>query len=299
MLKLSIIIVNYNTKAFLEELFKSICDNKYDFGIEIIVVDNNSQDGSIDMLYKHYPEIQLIKNDINMGFARAVNAGIKLSRGEYTLLLNPDTTIMDDALHKLVSFLDEHEEAAVVTGRVVYPDMTDQGVARMFPTPMNVFFGRKSLLTRLFPGNKYSNRYLASRRHQSDKPFEVDWVSGACLMARKNILEQVGLLDEQFFMYWEDADLCYRIKQKGWRIYCVPGAIVVHHEGKSSEAKSFRLIVQFNRSIYHYYRKHYVQNYFELKNLLAIIGLTLRAVVIIIANFCKVTVKIRTNRRFQ
>jgi len=297
MLKLSIIIVNYNTKGFLRELLNSLYETKCHFSFEIIVVDNNSQDGSSEMLHKDYPQVRVINNDKNVGFARANNLGIRLSKGEYILLLNPDTKIIDDSLQKLVSFLDAHAEAAVVAGRVVYPDLTDQGVARMFPTPMNAIFGRNSLFTRFFPHNKYSGRYLASRRHQSDEPFEVDWVSGACLMARKSVLEEVGLLDEGFFMYWEDADLCYRIKQKGWKIYCVPGAMVVHYEGKSGEASTSRLIVQFNKSVYYYYRKHHIKHSFELINLLAIFGLTLRALVQLTANACKVTMKRNIDRR--
>ena len=137
---------------------------------------------------------------------------------------------------------------------------------------MNAVFGRHSILTRLFPNNKYSRRYLACPQHRSDEPFEIDWVSGACLMARKHVLDDVGLFDEKFFMYWEDADLCYRIKQEGWKVYCVPDATIIHYEGKSAPPKKGRLIVEFNKSVYYYYRKHHIQYALGLRNMVALFG---------------------------
>ncbi len=121
--------------------------------------------------------------------------------------------------------------------------------------------------------------------HNYDEPFEVDWVSGACLMVRRDVLEEVGFLDEGFFMYWEDADLCFRIKQKGWKVFCVPQATVVHYEGKSGHTKiSNRLIIEFNKSVYHYYRKHHIKRFFDLMNFIAIFGLTLRTLLLLSAN---------------
>jgi GT2 family glycosyltransferase len=191
-------------------------------------------------------------------------------------------------LEKLVLFLDSHPEAAVAAARLVYPDFSDQGAAKAFPTPINVLFGRRSPFTRLFPNNRYSRKYLVSRTHRSNEPFEVDWVSGACLMVRKKVLEEVGLLDEAFFMYWEDADLCFRIKQKGWKIFCVPEAKVIHYEGKSTNRKSSnRLIIEFNKSVYRFYRKHHLRSSFEIMNLIAIIGLSLRALVLLGMNMIR------------
>ncbi len=282
MIKLSIIIVNYNTKILLHQCLSSLYGQTHLFSFETIVVDNNSRDGSVDMVMEKFPHVYLIESKENSGYARANNAGLKMARGKYVLFLNSDTKVMGDALEKLVDFLDSHEDTAVVSSRVVYPDFSDQGVARTFPTPINAVFSRKSILTRLFPNNKYSKKYIVSRMHGSNEPFEVDWVSGACLMVRRKVVEEVGHLDEKFFMYWEDADLCFRIKQRGWHVYCVPQAKVIHHEGKSSHTMiSNRLIIEFNKSVYHYYRKHHIRGFFDFKNVIAIFGLTLRTLTLL------------------
>ncbi len=287
MVKLSIIIVNYNTKDFLKQCLKSLYEVKHSFSFETIVVDNTSHDGSIAMTRENFSQVCIVENSENVGFARANNIGISSAEGEYVLLLNSDTRVVGNALEKMVLYLDNHPEVAIVTGRLVYPDFTDQGVARMFPTPMNGLFGRMSLLTRLFPHNRFSRRYLTSRSFTSNEPFEVDWVSGACLMVRKDILDDVGFLDEGFFMYWEDADLCYRIKQLGWKVYCVPEAMVIHYEGKSSPKKSSRLIIEFNKGVYRYYRKHHIRSFFEIMNFVAIVSLTVRALALIAVNAFK------------
>lgn len=285
---LSIIIVNHNASDFLRQCLNSLYGLEGSLSLEIIVVDNKSHDGSGRMVHEHFPQVHLIENTENVGFARGNNIGIKESQGEYILLLNSDTKVVDNAIEKLVAFLDSHPNVAVVTSRLVYPNMTDQGVARTFPTPMNALFGRRSLLTQLFPNNKYSKRYMISRQNQSEQPFEVDWVSGACLMVRKKVIEDVGLLDEKFFMYWEDADLCFRIKQKNWKIYCIPEAIVIHFEGKSSQKqKNSRMIIEFNKGVYRYYRKHHIKNLFGPKNLTVVLGLTARTLILLMANLCR------------
>jgi N-acetylglucosaminyl-diphospho-decaprenol L-rhamnosyltransferase len=273
-------LVSYNTRDYLRRSLASIRAGKGDLATEIFVVDNNSQDGSAEMVASEWADVCLLRNHDNVGFARANNQAIRRTGGQYVLLLNTDTEVIGDALTKLVAFLDTHPDVAVVTSRLVYPDMTDQGVARTFPAPMNVLFGRHSLLTRLFPNNRFSKRYLVSRHHDTDSPFEVDWVSGACLMVRRDVLDRVGLLDEDFFMYWEDADLCHRIKRAGGRVFCVPEAVVVHHEGKSSGGqRTARLIVEFNKSVYRYYRKNHIGPWrFDLR-LLAVVGLTLRTLI--------------------
>ena len=285
---LSIIIVNYNTEDLLRRCLSAVNGRNHQFPIETLVVDNGSRDGSVSMVRRDFPEVGLIENKENVGFAKANNMGLEVARGDYILLLNSDTKVLGDALPKLVTFLNSHPDVAVVSGRLVYPDFSDQGVARTFPTPLNALFGRRSILTKLFPNNKYSKRYMVSRQNQSGEPFEVDWVSGACLMARKTVVEEVGRLDDGFFMYWEDADLCYRIKQKNWKIYCIPEAIVIHFEGKSSQKqKNSRMIIEFNKSVYRYYRKHHIKNLFGPKNLMVVLGLTARTLILLMANACR------------
>lgn len=285
---MSVIIVSYNAEHFLRQCLESLYETVRGIAFETIVVDNCSSDGGIAMVKRDFPQVRVLENSTNMGFARGNNRGIALAQGEHVLLLNSDTRAIGGALGKLVDFLDTHPDVAVVAPRLVYPDLTDQCVARSFPTPANALFGRKSLLTRLFPANRYSQRYLTSRRHTSDEPFEVDWVSGACLMARKDVLDAAGRLDEAFFMYWEDLDLCYRVKQRGGRIVCVPEARVVHYEGKSSEgAVSGRCIIEFHKGVYRYYRKHHVRSAFDAMNVAAVIGLAVRAALLLGINSLK------------
>ncbi len=288
MVTLSIIIVNYNARDFLKQCLDSLYEAKCGYRFEILVVDNHSSDDSCAMAQEYFPEVRIIKNRSNVGFARGNNQGISLAKGTYILLLNSDTKVLGGALGNMIRYLEENPEVAVVSPRLVYPDFSDQGVARTFPAPMNAVFGRRSLLTRLFPKNKYSRKYLVSRSHPSATPFEVDWVSGACLMARKGVIESVGLLDEQFFMYWEDADLCFRIKQKGWKVFCLPEAIVVHYEGRSTEKKtSGRLIIEFHKSAYRYFRKHHIRSHFALMNFVAIPGFVLRTLLLLLSNAFK------------
>ena len=282
---LSIIIVNYNTKNMLQQCLSALYCGTPPFAFETILVDNSSHDGSTAMVRQDFPEVHIIENKENVGFARANNLGLGIARGDYILLLNSDTRVIGDALVKLVRFLDHHPDVGVVSGRLVHPDFSDQGVARSFPTPFNALFGRTTLLNRLFPNNRYSRKYLVSRVNKSDEPFEVDWVSGACLLVRKRVTEEVGILDENFFMYWEDADLCFRIKQKGWKVFCVPKALVVHYEGKSSHARiSNRLIIEFNKSVYYYYRKHHIRRFYDFMNFVAIFGLIIRTLLLLSVN---------------
>ena len=192
---------------------------------------------------------------------------------------------MSNALTELVFHLDGHPDTAVVSGRLLYPDLSDQGVARRFPSPVNAIFGRTTLLSRLFPRNRHSADYMVSRGNNGDTPFEVDWVSGACLMIRKRVLDRIGWLDERFFMYWEDADICRRVKNSGGRVFCIPAANVIHHEGKSSRhGKRARLVVSFHRSAYHYYRKHHLTNASALMQVVAIYGLGIRALALLCLN---------------
>jgi N-acetylglucosaminyl-diphospho-decaprenol L-rhamnosyltransferase len=284
MVKLSVIIVNHNGKDFLGQCLTSLYASGSDLNFETIVVDNHSGDGSSIMVRRDFPQVCVIENGENLGFARANNIGMAMAEGEYILLLNSDTKVIGDALTQLILFLDKHPEAAVVTGRLVFPDFRDQGVARTFPTPLNALFGRRSILTKIFPNNRYSQRYLVSLTHTSDEPFEVDWVSGACLMVRREVIQEIGSLDERFWMYWEDADICFRIKQRGWKVYCVPMAVVIHYEGRSvSRSASRRCIIEFNRSAYRYYRKHYIRSSFEMMNIVALVSLSLRTLVLLSA----------------
>jgi len=185
---LSIIIVNYNTKKLLYQCLFALYAREYPFLIETILVDNGSHDGSGAMVRNDFPEVSLIETKENVGFARADNMALEIARGEYVLLLNSDTKVLADALPKLVTFLDKHTDVAVVSGR-------------------------RTLLNRLFPNNRYSRKYLVSRVKKSDKPFEVDWVSGACLMVRNKVIQDSEYIREiirlNSFLWGNPPDPCF------------------------------------------------------------------------------------------
>ena len=172
------------------------------------------------------------------------------------LLLNPDTLVTPGALDQMVDFLDSEPRAGAVGPKLLNPDGSDQGTARSFPTPAAAVFGRRSPVTRAFPRNRFSKRYLSGRDHAGSEPFEVDWLSGACLMVPRRVADQVGVLDEAYFMYWEDADWCRRIKLAGYSVHCVASSEVVHDEGARRGA-SAQQVRWFHQSAYRYWAKHH------------------------------------------
>ncbi len=287
MVKLIIIIVNYNTKVLLKQCIGSIYENTHNTDFEIIVIDNNSNDGSVEMLEHDFPKVRIIANNENLGFARANNQGLMEGEGEYFLLLNSDTRVKASAIDIMKDFMDSNSSAGIIGSKVFYPDYRVQGTARSFPSPINAIFGRKSVLTKLFPNNRFSRKYLTCLSDNLTAPFEVDWVSGACFMIRQKVIDDIGLMDEGYWMYWEDADWCYRAKKTGWRIYCVPEAQIIHYEGESSKKDHSRSIISFHKSVYRYYRKHHLKSPLNPLNFIALIGLTVRAGILLSVSFIK------------
>lgn len=259
---LSIIIVNWNTRDLLTACLDSIERSLFsgDGGgagleTEIIVVDNGSTDGSAEMLRRDYPGVRLIENRENIGFARANNQGLAASRGHYLLLLNTDAFLREPALAQLVRFMDEHPEAGIIGPRLYFGDGTLQRSCYAFPTLATEFYGAIGL-DRLFPRSRLFGRYRLSYWDMRDVR-EVDVVMGACLMARREVFEQIGGLDERFFMYSEEVDWCYRARQAGWRIYYVPQAEATHLWGGTSRTLPVQTVVQLYHSRLLFFRKHY------------------------------------------
>jgi GT2 family glycosyltransferase len=277
---LSIAIVSFNTRRLLLECLASIAN-----GIgprhEVLVVDNASVDGSAGAVRRAFPTVKVIELDRNAGFAGANNLAIRRSSGRCVLLLNSDTVVLEDALDRLVHFLDAHPGCGVVAPRLLNSDLTDQGTARTFPTPAAALFGRRSFLSRAFPKNPWTRHYLLGREHEGVAPFQVDWVSGACLMVRRSAIDRAGLLDEGYFMHWEDADWCRRIKRAGYEVWCVPAARVVHHEGKSRAGWPARQVWVFHASAFRYYASHHLAGRLSVLRPLAAAALACRAAVII------------------
>jgi GT2 family glycosyltransferase len=246
---LSIIIVNWNTKEYLLPCLKSIFKGGQGTGWEVIVVDNGTRDGSREEVKKVFPSARLIENEKNFGFAKAANQGLQKASGRYALLLNPDTQVENGAIERLVSFMDAHSDVGVAGAQLLNADGTKQNSIANFPS-LGTELLNKSLLRWLFP-----KKFPGKGRNYSE-PIEVDSVIGACMMVRRDTLDQVGLLDEDYFLFLEETDWCYRMKKAGWKIYHVPQAEIYHFQGKNAETVKKRARVEFYRSRYHFFKKN-------------------------------------------
>jgi hypothetical protein len=270
---LSIVIVNYNSDKLLGDCLRSIYESIKGIEFEIYVVDNNSNDASLRFTKEEFKNINYIENSNNIGFSRASNQGIKRCRGRYVLLLNPDTLINPGALEAMVKFMDMHQDIGITGPKIFDSDGKIQLSCRSLPSLNTAFFSRYSLLTRLFPNSQLSRRYLLSDfDHREIR--EVDWVSGSCMMIRGKLFEDIGLMDEDFFMYCEDVDFCHRAKIKGWRTVYFPDAQVVHYIGGSSKGSKSQTIIAHHRSMYIFYKKHFRNNFFL--NIMVMSGIILR-----------------------
>ena len=246
---LSIIIVSWNTREYLLSCLGSIFEEEDGPFKEVIVIDNGSRDGSGNEVKKTFSLIHLVENEKNLGFAKAVNQGLQKSSGRYVLLLNPDTRVKNRAIERLMSFMDSHPDTGVAGAQLLNSDGSKQNSIANFPSLATELFN-KSLLRWLFP-----KRFPGKKRNYPE-PVEVNSVIGACMMVRREVLDQVGLLDEDYFLFLEETDWCYRMKRAGWKIYHVPQAEVVHFQGKSAEQDKKRSKVEYYRSRYHFFRKN-------------------------------------------
>lgn len=253
----SIIIVNFNSGGCLARCLNSITELEKDS--DVFVVDNASTDGS-ERAAERGGRVTLQRNAENVGFARAVNQGLARATSEFVLLLNPDCELQPDSLSSLTSDLRRHPDAAIAGPKVLDVDGAVQGSARGDPTLLTGLFGRSTLMTRLFPGFGLARRNvrfdLVTSGGANDAGYNVDWVSGACMMARLDMLKAVGGFDERYFLYWEDADLCRRLRHRGWRIRYVTGATIIHQAGQSSRTAQALSTRAFHESAYLYYATH-------------------------------------------
>lgn len=282
--RLTVIIVSFNTRDYLRACLASIFQLRADnAALEIVVVDNASSDGSADMVRSEFPKARLIALKENVGFGRANNIGLRQSQARYQLILNSDTEIVDNALEQMCCFMDAEPTVGALGPQLLNTDQTIQLSCRRFPSYRTAFFNRYSILTRLFPKNRFSAEYLMTDDGHSQTR-EVDWVSGACLMTRRETLADVGLLDEEFFMYAEDVDWCYRMKQTGWKIVYFPEAQVIHHIGRSTRRARFRMIYERHRSMWLFYRKHYSRG-IVLVDVATYAGIWMRCAMLFIRTF--------------
>jgi GT2 family glycosyltransferase len=252
-LQLSVIIVNWNVRDLLRTCLHSLKDLAPDS--EVIVVDNASCDGSVEMLRAEFPDVRVIANATNAGFGAANNQALKESSGRYVLFLNPDTEVRPAAIQRLLAFVDQRPRAACVGPMLLNPDGSVQSSRRGFPR-LSTFLVESTVLQRYLKGLPSLRRFYRSEA-ATDGPQQVDWLVGACLLVRRSALDEVGPFDERFFMYSEEMDLCYRLRQAGYEVWYVPEAEVIHHEGASSRQDLFRRNVHFHESRYRFFEKHH------------------------------------------
>ena len=291
-LDLAIVIVNYNTCDLLRDCLESIFANRGDFSFQVCVVDNNSSDGSAALVRETFPQVRLVESQVNGGYAYANNLGLRAMGFDtppqpdpgyprYALLLNSDTMLPPSALQDMLAFMEAHPEAGAAGPRLVLPNgELDRACRRSFPTPAIACF-RLTGLSFLFPRSERFGRYNLSYLDPAVTT-EVDSVVGAFMMARGQAIQQVGLLDEDFFMYGEDLDWAFRIKQAGWTIYYNADVTVLHYKEASSKGKRairFKTRYEFYRAMYLFYRKHYASTTPFWLHGLVLAGLVLRGAV--------------------
>jgi len=257
-MKLSVIIVNYNVRAYLEQCLRTVFEALKGVDGDVFVVDNQSTDGSVEMVREKFPQVKLIANTENVGFSRANNQAIRESAAEYVLLLNPDTVVGEDVFHKVVAFLDAHPKAGGLGVKMI--DGTGQFLPeskRGLPTPAVAFY-KIIGLTRLFPKSKVFGRYhLGHLPENQAAPIEI--LSGACMFLRKKTLDEVGLLDESFFMYGEDIDLSYRITMGGYENWYLPEARIIHYKGESTKKSTVNYVFVFYNAMAIFAKKHFTR----------------------------------------
>lgn len=273
---LSIIIVNWNAEEYLKGCIKSVYSNIGKAAFEIIVIDNASTDNSLAMLKNNFPDVRVVKSSVNIGFARANNQAMKVSRGRYVLLLNPDTIVSDDAFFKMMNFMADNPAVGAIGAKLALPGGSLEAGAAGYKFSMFTAFNYYFFLSKLFP-RIFRGLYLDQNYFQKD-PVVVDWVSGACMMLRRELLNRGIIFSEDFFMYVEDVELCDRIRKDGWKIYYLPMAKVVHFRGGSVKKMTTEPEVMQVKALGRYFRKNYGMFATNILYIYSIFGFFLRFV---------------------
>lgn len=288
-MEVSIIIVNYNTKDLLRNCLNSIINTTSDLSYEIIVSDNNSKDGSVEMIKSEFPKVLLIENEINGGFAYGNNKGIKISSGDFIFLLNSDTIILNDAIFKMLQYMKENKKIGILGPKLLNPDLTDQTSVFAYPTIFkefaSIFEIKKLLNNKLFKKfimkisikflsndvNQYLNNFKAKREIET-----VEVLVGAAMLIRREVIEKIGGLDEDYFMYYEEIDYCLNSAKHGWPCVFYPEAEIIHLIGQSSKKlNSFTFITRY-KSMLHYFEKNHGNGKKNIVKFILIIGLNFR-----------------------
>jgi len=260
--ELTLVIVSYRVREHLQRCLASLARASGSFPLEIIVVDNASSDGSREMVAEQYPNVRLLANRENVGFAKANNQGLQLAKGRYWMLLNPDTEILPgdaNPLRTMVGFMDEHPRVGACGASLFFPDGTRQHSAFRFPSLAQIYID-------LFPVNwrlresRLNGRYPVSA-YESGAPFLIDHPLGAALLVRPEAVAKVGLLDEDYFIYAEEVEWCMRLKRAGWEVWCVPQARIIHHEAQSTRQFRDTMFVELWKARFTLFRKNYSRGF--------------------------------------
>lgn len=247
---LSIIIVAWNVRDLVLDCLASIRDANLEFSHEVILVDNGSNDETAETVRRHFPDTRVLALPKNVGFAAGNNRGLAVMEGRYALLLNSDTIVVPGGLEACVHYLNEHPDVGVVGPQLVNPDRTKQNCIHNTPTLVSEIFGQ-SLLRRVMP------RRYPSKLVDYDEPIEVEAVLGACLFVRREVVDQVGMIDEDYFFFLEETDWCHRIRARGWRVFHLPHAFVIHLYGEATKKKMpLRTRIEYYRSLYIFFKKN-------------------------------------------
>lgn len=246
----SIIIINWNTKDLLINCLNSIYKTIKNLTFEIWVVDNGSSDGSALAIKAHFPDVKIIENKENLGFAKANNQALRQIKGRYAVLLNSDTILTDGAIETIIRFMEKDKTIGICGGQLLNADETRQNSIANIPTLYTELLN-KSLLRKLFP-----KKYLG-KEHHFKEPIEVESIIGACMVVRKEAIDDVGLMDEDYFFFFEETDWCLNMKKKGWKIYHHPGAKIYHLQGQSAGKVNIRARIEYWRSRYLFFEKNY------------------------------------------
>ncbi len=286
---LSIIIVNFRTFELTKNTIDSVLSSDCNYDYEILVVDNKSDDGSLEKLEETFSneiknsKITFIANNSNMGFSYANNLAIKKSSSKYILLLNSDTIIKENTLNKCLNYIETHQDVGALGCKVSLPNgELDKACKRSFPNPINSFYRLFHIPNKNLEVNNYNLSNL-----DDNGVYEIDCLVGAFMLVKKDVINQIGMLDEDYFMYGEDIDWCYRIKESGWKIIYFGEVEIVHYKGSSSNKKSFKLIYEFHKSMYIFYKKHLAEKYFVLLNFIVYVGIAVHLIVKLFINIFK------------
>lgn len=273
--QVTVLTVSYNVRQFLDESIQSIKRSRFDGGIEIIVVDNNSYDGTVDDLKAKHPDVTIIANESNYGFGKAVNQGAENSNGKYLMIINPDTIVEENTVATLVGYLEDNQDTGLVGPKILNPDGSLQKACkRSFPT-LAVALPKILGLNRIFPGARWAGKYNLSYL-DPDSIHSVDAVSGSCMVISRELFDEVGGFDPRYFMYGEDIDLCYKVHEKGLHVKYVPLTNILHFQGESVKSAPFDSINAFYDAMILFSEKHYSKGQNRITRLLIRTGIRIR-----------------------